>query len=126
VKLGVPIAREAHSTRRSWSMRIGGPASDLIEGARIDLDLFCRARVRPGTDTELLEEIAKLRTVDEIDRWGTLSSRFALRIRRERPSRDEEPLVASPSHRTTEVSNGVGTNAPAVALALEEDREAHK
>ena len=94
----------------------GGIDADILDGAGRGLD----AEVVP------LEELAKAVAVDEVDRRGAVAGCFLLGVCGERARGDQQALVAPACHRAAEVADSARAYTAAVALALEEDREADK
>src|SRR5216683_3941000 len=71
-----------------------GNLRQLYASEPVAIDTHTLDQLGIDPEFELLEEIAELVTIDEIDGRRTVSCRLALGIGREGASRDHQPLVA--------------------------------
>lgn len=109
---------------RFLSVERGLGGSNTVKEALIDNDLFdhsCRY-AKPV----LLQQVAEVVTVDQVDGWRSVSTRFSFGAQRERAGGDHQTLVSATSHGTPEVPDRAGRNTPGVALALEIARKAEE
>jgi hypothetical protein len=101
-------------------------ASDFVEEGPIDGDILdCPGS---GLDAEVvfLEKLTETVAVDQVDRRGAVTGCLLLGIRSERSRSDQQAFVAPAGHRAAEIADGASADAAAIALALEENGEAHQ
>ena len=118
---GVVLRLSVCLLRPWWWLR---PSLDLTEESAINTDVFHGSYRGENTQLILLEQPAQAVAVDQVNRRGAVPGRFLLGVCGERSGSDQKSFVATSCHGTTEVADGTWANTAAVALALEEHREA--
>src|SRR6266511_3017847 len=101
------------------SRRVPG-GLDVAEERTVDGYFFDLPDVRLYTEAMLLKKLAQSVAVDEVNRRRAIARCLLPRLCCERSGRDQQPAIAAPSHRSTEVAHGTRADAAAITLALKE------
>src|SRR5215467_12684111 len=98
----------------------------LVKEARVDSHVLLYPLTHLNAETELLEQVAQSVAIDQLDGRGAITGGLCLGLAGERACRDQQPFLATASHRAAEVPYYAGGNGPLVPLALEVDRKRHQ
>src|ERR1039458_3246219 len=99
---------------------------ELGEEPRINRNILDLPDGAVDAELVLLEQVAELIAVDQIDGRRPVTGGLALGFGGVGAGCDQQALLAAPAHRPAEVAHGAGADAADVALALEEHGEAEQ
>ena len=127
---GVGFVGRAQRWCRFVSLRVlasgEGWGLDRVEKVDCDGYVFDYALFDVDSQTELLEEVTKLISSDQVNGWGTITGGFSLGCWGESAGGDDQALFSSAGHCSAEVAYHACRDTPRVTLRLEISRKAHK
>ena len=98
----------------------------FVKEAGIDSHVLLYPLAYVNAEAELLEQVAQSVPVDQLDGRSAIPGCLCLGFAGERSRRDQQPFLATASHRAAEVPYDTGGNGPLVPFALEVDRKRHQ
>jgi hypothetical protein len=105
---------------------VGWTSLELSKELRVNRDILDLPHAAVDAKLVLLEQVAELVPVDQVDGRRPVARGLALGFGGEGAGRDQQALLAAPAHRAAEVAHRAGADAADVTLALEEYREAEQ